>query len=547
MIEGPVTWPTARAAPSPDGAAGSERLRLQLQNAFADCYRVGQLIGRGLCSATFRGTRVDSGDAVALKVLDFDPGMDPTLLTQVMSEFSLPEALADTCSLVPRRHEQRGSLVVIVMPYLSGGSAATLLQASAPPPLNRVQEIVGGVATSLECLHRQGTAHLGLTPGNILFDSRGRPNIADVGITNAMLQAPRVHGSRSSRASAYAAPEQRRAQKVDGRADQYALAVIAYELLTGHKRVEEETVQGIHTLAPIEIATDVPLRPGYPIFLNMVLRRALSAGAENRFPTITEFADALAGRARDSVHGLPTARAHFRLTRRRRIAGTFGALVTICAVVIIASPATRVAIRNAWRAVTGQLSWSHKLNVTVDPLASSAPVPEKSARAVRPAAGNGAPVGAAPHRSGATQPAPSHDPGRTLPSSTLSTGSTPVDIRLGASTPDGASLPKLPGASTTAAGGVSMWRSARAWFERKFGQSSSATASGTAYIHVSVDRGTTLVSVDGIPRGSAPTTISVSPGHHVVAVTGALSYRASPAGVNASAGDTSSISFQSVP
>lgn len=546
MIETPATSPTARASASPDGALRSERLRLQIQNAFADCYRIGQLIGRGQCSATFRATRVDSGDPVALKVLDFDAASDPELVAHVMSECSLPQTLVDTCALVPRRQEQRGSLVVFVMPYMPGGSVGTLLGASAPPPMSRVQEIISGVAISLECLHRQGATHLGLTPENILLDSHGRPSITDVGITSAMLKAPRVHGTRSSRASAYAAPEQRRTQKVDGRADQYALAVIAYELLTGHRRLEEETVQGIYTIAPIEIPTDVPLRPGHPLFINMALRRALSAGPENRFSSVTEFADALAGRARESGQGLPTAHVRFRIDRRRRIARTFGALIMVCALVIIASPSVRVAIRTTWRWGNQSLGWARPISVSVDPSAVSAPSAASRASGAGTAPTSNSAVAAPRPRSGGSQSAVPLNKTQTVAEGpSEATASTPVDVRLGSSTPQGAVLPGLPSGSSAASGGMSIWRSTRSWIERKFGPSPApiTSSSATAYIHVSVDRGMTLVSVDGIPRGSAPTNISVEPGHHTVAVTGALAYSDSPAGVNASAGDTVSVSF----
>jgi hypothetical protein len=87
MIEGPTTWPTAAEEKSSDnGATNSERLRSQLQNAFADSYRVGKRIGSGACSTAFRATRVDSGDEVVLKILELDPGADPLLVMQIMTE-----------------------------------------------------------------------------------------------------------------------------------------------------------------------------------------------------------------------------------------------------------------------------------------------------------------------------------------------------------------------------------------------------------------------------------------------------------------------------
>ncbi|MGE5728726.1 MAG: PEGA domain-containing protein, partial [Gemmatimonas sp.] len=64
-------------------------------------------------------------------------------------------------------------------------------------------------------------------------------------------------------------------------------------------------------------------------------------------------------------------------------------------------------------------------------------------------------------------------------------------------------------------------------------------------IQVSVDRGSAVVSIDGIPRGLAPLTISVSPGHHTVSVSGALDYEASTREIDSQSGQTLSLSFRS--
>src|SRR6185437_16876677 len=130
-------------------------------------------------------------------------------------------------------------------------------------------------------------------------------------------------------------PEQRRGKHADVRADHYSLAVIAYEMFTGRRRVGCEAVEGIDTLAPIEIHADAPLRQDLPLYANLALRRALSASPANRFPTSTAFAEALAGEATDAAIGLPTKRADLRLTRRRRVAAGFGVLVAVLAAITL--------------------------------------------------------------------------------------------------------------------------------------------------------------------------------------------------------------------
>jgi hypothetical protein len=122
-----------------------------------------------------------------------------------------------------------------------------------------------------------------------------------------------------------------------------------------------------------------------------------------------------------------------------------------------------------------------------------------------------------------------------------------VRIEIGSPTASDRGLANVPGAATTVSTGKSMIRDARLWITRTLGgQGLGSSSSQSAYIRITVDRGTTIVTIDGVPRGSAPLTASVQPGHHTVAVHGALDYGSSPTGVNASAGDTVGVTFRSV-
>ena len=539
----------APLSPSLDGA-GNDALRAQLQEVFADRYRVDDVIGRGQCSTTFLGVRIGAADRVALKVLTVDPVTNPGVAQRVADEIRVSQEVASACHLVPDRFEKRGPLAVIVMPYMPGGSLESLVRDDALAPVSRIEEIVRSVAATLDCMHGRGALHLGLTPGNILFDARGRAVVSDRGLTNVMLDAEGVHGTRSSRARAYAAPEQRRKQSVDARADQYALAVIAFELLSGHRRLDEEMVQGIHTLAPIEVLPDVPLRAKLPLYVNAALRRALSANAANRFATTTEFAEALAGRAPESAPGLSTTRADLRLRRRRRIASAFGVLLAILVLATIADPGLRDVVRTTWRAVRAQLAWApRRIDVAVDPGATSAPAPSSPQHE----AGTGANMasrsdaGVATIHARANSPV-SPGPARTATDAASSpVGSTPVVVRLGSSSSGGTPIANAP-APPALSGGKAVLANAGSWLRRTFGGSWLRNTSSTAAdIHVSVDRGSAIVFVDGIPRGSAPATISVAPGHHTISVAGTLDYGSNPTGINAASGEKISVPFHSTP
>ncbi|HSU94662.1 MAG TPA: serine/threonine-protein kinase [Gemmatimonadaceae bacterium] len=541
----PERMPAGSDPASPD-VTSKLSMRTQLQSAFDGTYRIGEMIDRGQCSTTFLALAATASERVALKVLQLDPVVDPALADRVARQVRASQDIAAECHLVPSRFEQRGSFAVIVMPYMSGGSVASLLRNSAPPSVSRVNEIVDAVAASLDCAHARGVLHLGLTPENIFFDARERPSISDFGISNIVLTAHSVHGTRSARAGAYAAPEQRRKQKVDGRADQFALAVIAYELLTGHLRLEKESVQGISTIEPIEVLADVPLRSGLPLYVNAALRRALSAGAANRFASVTQFANALAGRALGSIDSLPTTRAQLHLHRKRRAAAIFGIATAIFVIATIVDPRLKVAVRHGWQYVAEHLSGTtRRVDVTTDLSSASSIAPDVVTRGpTSTRAGNPASVAHVTHGDAPSLASPSnaHD---SPADSTAGGGVTHVQV--GSPTSSDKGVGNVPAVTTTLSAGKAALRDARLWITRTLlGGSSASSSSELAYVRISVNRGTTMVIIDGIPRGSAPLTASVQPGHHTVAVYGSLDYGGSPAGVNASAGDTVGLTFVSV-
>jgi serine/threonine protein kinase len=164
-------------------------------------------------------------------------------------------------------------------------SLDSLTQARQPIPISRVVEIVQGVAAVLDAQSAQGRVHGGLTPNHILIDEEGNPQF--------VVYDPRRTLADPLCRRAYHAPEQWREQTVDQRADQYALAVIAYELLTGSRRLDTPPLGGIQILDAVDVGPDVPIQPGAGLHVNAALRRALSTRASNRFRTTGEFAHAL--------------------------------------------------------------------------------------------------------------------------------------------------------------------------------------------------------------------------------------------------------------
>ena len=144
----------------------------------------------------------------------------------------------------------------------------------------RCARIAGQLCDALAYAHQEGVAHLDVKPENIWVEEDESVKLMDFGIAR-LLTPGRMATTRMAMGTAYyMAPEQLKAGKVDGRADQFALAVVLYELLTGE--VPQGAVQAPHEL-----------RKSVPEPLSKAIMKALSGPPEKRFADLAEFKQAL--------------------------------------------------------------------------------------------------------------------------------------------------------------------------------------------------------------------------------------------------------------
>jgi hypothetical protein len=275
----------------------------------------------------------------------------------------------------------------------------------------------------------------------------------------------------------------------------------------------------------------------------------LSANAANRFATASQFAEAFAGVGPDRARGLPTTRIRLVLKRRHRIAGIVAAVFAVFAIATVVDPTLRFHVRNAWNAVARRTSLPEvKLGLPSDPLSSSSARGAGGSSATPSAGANN--VGTASPSSPALRTAESRNPASgsgTIQPLTLGPADpgngTPAIIHLRSTIPNGSRLPDVPDGAKAVSEGRATLRDSWSWVTRTFTGWLGGSASQSTNIQVSTDRGSALVTIDGIPRGLAPLTVSVSPGHHTVAVSGSVAYEAATRDVNSQSGETLSLSF----
>lgn len=191
-------------------------------------------------------------------------------------------------------------LLWISMDFVQGTDAARLLAERYPHgmPPDEVVRIITAVASALDHAHERGLWHRDVKPANILIANPGSPDeramLADFGIARHDGDASGLTGTNMTVGTvAYAAPEQLRGDRIDGRADQYALAATAYQLLTGtppFTHSNPAVVISAHLTAdPPSIGTVRPELSG----LGPVIGRALAKSPDKRFDRCVDFARAL--------------------------------------------------------------------------------------------------------------------------------------------------------------------------------------------------------------------------------------------------------------
>ena len=264
-------------------------------------YRLEEQAGAGGMAVVFRAWDERLGRRVALKILAPALASDAGFRQRFIRESRAAAAVDDPHIIPVYEAGEAGGVLFIAMRYVPGGDVRSLLAREGPLPLARVAAIISPVASALDAAHAAGLVHRDVKPANMLLDTRpDRPDhvyLSDFGLSKGAMSSAGLTGSGQFLGTAnYTAPEQIQGSAVDGRADQYALACTAFELLTGEAPFQRD--QGLAVLwahlsqPPPSLAAR---RPGLPAAGDQVFARALAKAPGDRYESCREFADALRG------------------------------------------------------------------------------------------------------------------------------------------------------------------------------------------------------------------------------------------------------------
>jgi len=300
----------------------------RLQSTLGNRYRIERELGRGGMATVYLATDLKHQCCVALKVLRPEIGAAlgvERFLLEIKTSASLRHphilGLLDSGEIPAAVGEP--PLLYYAMPYVEGESLRDRLDRERQLPLEHAIGIAREVADALGYAHTRNVVHRDIKPENILL-SGGHAMVADFGIAKALTSAGGEKLTETGLALGtpyYMSPEQATGDGLDGRADQYALGCVLYEMLAGTPPFHGSTGQSIlarHAVDPVPSLRTV--RATIPEGVEHAITRALAKSPADRFATTGEFAGALTRAATGSTTvatNIATPISGLRRTRRR--------------------------------------------------------------------------------------------------------------------------------------------------------------------------------------------------------------------------------------
>lgn len=262
-------------------------------------YRLEARIGAGGMAVVFRAKDLSLGRTVALKILAPEFAGDREFRERFIRESSAAAAVDHPHIIPVYAAGEADGVLYLAMRYVPSGDLRDLIQQHGQLTAESASRLVSLVASALDAGHLAGLVHRDVKPANILIDTStgiiDHPYLADFGLAkgSGTTASPSITMTGEFIGTPeYAAPEQINGKPAAPQTDQYALACVAFTMLTGVPPFSDEApmvVMWSHMTDPPPQVT--ALRPDLPPGIDEVITRALAKQPGERYATCAEFAD----------------------------------------------------------------------------------------------------------------------------------------------------------------------------------------------------------------------------------------------------------------
>ncbi len=258
-----------------------------------DRYLLQKILGSGGMGQVFLAQDQRLDRAVAIKVVLHDYySMDQDVQQLLQREAKLGANLnhPGIATVFDFGFHQNKSYTVFE--FVEGEQLRQVMRRRNKIPFDETQHIIGMLARALDFAHSKGIIHRDLKPENISVTQSGEFKILDLGIARDIFQDD--DSISYSGTPAYSSPEQVRCKPIDGKSDQYALGLIAFEMLAGRPAFQDDDrVRLLHKQAEQPPPNLSQFVPEIPKHVEEAILRSLEKGSIDRFATCQEFAAAM--------------------------------------------------------------------------------------------------------------------------------------------------------------------------------------------------------------------------------------------------------------
>ena len=283
-------------------------------------YEILRELGRGGTAVVYLARNRSTGAEVAIKLVRAKYIEDDEALARFAREARFVAQL-DHPNIVPM-HEvlDLGSAgIALIMGHISGRTLKQVIQEDKPLPVDRVERIMRDIAGALGAAHAMGIVHRDVKPENIFVDDTGRALLADFGVARSMTNDTQLTMTGVAIGTpAYMAPEQIDGVDLDGRGDIYSLGLVAWQMLTGLRPWDGESLYAVLYHQKHEYLPDVrEMRAGVPDRIADVIACAIEKDRDARFKDVHELVAALdnPGPSKRSVVPVPVSTETVRVMR----------------------------------------------------------------------------------------------------------------------------------------------------------------------------------------------------------------------------------------